>query len=274
MIGTLFVQEFRSTRKSMLTVTGIMLVVAALGTGTGALQVPILGGLGYGLAIVAAVSLTAIVLALLVEHYWRTMYGRQGYFTMTLPVRGSALFTAKVLYGLAATYVAVAFTALTLLAISVVYSMSQGHTPLSFARDLVAQTEGAMLWFIVGVMLVQLTFAVITGAALISIGSEARFNHLGFGAPVIGYVILYFVMQILALAAMLFVPLGIVLTGADAGTIVSHGMFDDFIASIRDTSGATEPNVLGLGLIPLSVVVAAVFWWWGARSVDRRTSLR
>lgn len=274
MIGTLFGQEFRSTRRSFFTVLGIVFVVAVVGAGTGALKVPILGPLGYGIAIIAAAAFTAIVLAVLVEHYWRTMYGREGYFTMTLPVRGRALFTAKVLYGLVATYAAIAISAAMLFGISVIFSVSSGHGPLGFVRDLFTDVSAPMVWFVIAIMLVQLTFSVVTGAAIISIGAEARFNHLGFGAPVIGYIVLYFVMQVLALAAMLFVPLGIVLTGPDAGSVVSHGMLDDFVSSIRDTSGNTQPNVLGLGIVPLSVLVAALFAWWGGRSVERRTSLR
>lgn len=274
MIGTLLGQEFRSTRKTMLTSLGVVLLVAALATALGALKVPVLGTLGYGLAIIASVLITTLVLALLVENYWRTMYGREGYFTMALPVRGRTLFTAKVLYGLIATFAAAALTALTLLGIAVVISLSNGTPAFALVRDLFATVDTTMVWFVVVTLLIQLGFAVITGAAIISIGAEGRFNHLGFGAPVIGYVILYFVMQVLGLAAMLFVPLSIVMTGPDAGTLVAHGMFDDFIISINNTTGAQPSPALGLGIVPLSIAVAAIFAWWGGRSVERHTSLR
>lgn len=274
MISTLFAHEARSTRKTFLVTIGIILLIAALGVGLGALKVPVLGVLGivFGIALIGLI--TPVVLGLLAENYWRTMYGREGYFTMALPVRGRTLFAAKVLYGIVATFIAFALTGLALLGVSVVLSLMGGHAPLKFASDIVAQAGAPMVWFLVLMMLVQFTFTVVTGAAVMSIGAEGRFNHLGFGAPVLGLVGLYVAMQLLGLAAMLFVPLGIVMMGPDAGTIVGQGMLKDFIASIADPSGNTAPNVLGLGILPLSIVVAVFLAWWGGRSVERHTSLR
>lgn len=274
MIGKLIAHEAHSTRKTLLITVGILLLISALGVGLGVLDVPVLGVLGYVFGVILIVLITPVVLGLLAENYWRTMYGREGYFTMALPVRGRALFTAKVLFGVVATVVAFVLSALALLGISVVLSVAAGHPPLTFVRDTVSQVGASMVWFLVLMLLFQLMFAVVTGAAMMSIGAEGRFNHLGFGAPVLGYVLLYVAMQVLGLAAMLFVPLGIVLMGPDAGTIVAQGMLSDFIASLTDTTGNVAPNVLGLGILPLGVVVAALFAWWGGRSVERHTSLR
>lgn len=274
MIGKLFAHEVRSTRKTLLVTVGIMLLIAALAVGLGALKVPVLGVLGFVFGGILIASITPVVLVLLAENYWRTMYGREGYFTMTLPVQGRALFTAKVLYGVVATCIALALTGLALVGLTVVLSLMAGNAPLAGVNEIVSQAGAPMVWFFVLMLLVQFAFAVVTGAAIMSIGAEGRFNHLGFGAPVLGYVLLYVVMQVLGLAAMLFLPFGIIMLGPDAGTIVAQGMLKDFLASIADPSGNTAPQVLGLGIVPLSIVVAAFFAWWGARSVERHTSLR
>ena len=274
MTGTLFAHEARTTRKTLLGTLAILLIVAALGAGLGALEIPILGPLGYIIALVAAAAVTPAALAILIENYWRTMYGREGYFTMTLPVRGRSIFTAKVLYGLVISLTSLVISALCLIGIAAVTSARAGQPPMSLVQGLIDQAGTPLIATVVVLMVVQLAFSVIAGAAIISIGAQGRFNHLGFMAPVIGYIILYFIMQVLGLAAMLFVPLGIVISGPDTGSIVAHGMLADFIVSIENVSGSIKSSTLGLGIIPLSLVVAAVLAWWGGRTVERHTSLR
>lgn len=296
MIGTLFAQEFRGSRRSLFTAVGILALVAAAAFILSALRVPVIGSLSFGLGAIAIVMVVPAVLGLLVERYWRTMYGREGYFTMTLPVRGRSLYWAKVLYGLAAAVVAAALAIIGVLAAVVTLMTSQGRSwSQAFAAlgDGIAALDPAMAWFISGAALMQLVFTVIAGASLMSIGAQARFNHLGFGAPVIGAVILYFAMQILNLAGMLFIPIGLRIEGPDAGSIVPEGMLQGFIHGVTSrasgdpaagmgpgqlaaggstTSGGLD--VVGLGFIPVVLIALVVLAWWGARAVDRRTSLR
>ncbi|MFF8819083.1 hypothetical protein ACF07D_13910 [Leucobacter sp. NPDC015123] len=275
MIAKLLSQEFITTRKTLLTTVGILLIVILMGYAIAILRVPVLDGLGLGAGIAGTIALTPVVLAVLVASYWRTMYGAQGYFTMTLPVRGRTIFAAKVLYGILVSFVAAALTAALLALAAVALAVSKGVAPADFIRELLTTVDPGLAWFVVVALLMQLVFAVIAGAALMSIGAEGRFNHLGFAAPVIFTVVLYFVMQLLGLAAMLFIPFGIRIGGPDAGTFVAQGMFQDFLAALKpgDPAGA-DPSVLGLGVLFVSLVLGVVLAWWGARSVDRRTSLR
>ncbi|MFP3589145.1 hypothetical protein SCB29_36950, partial [Paraburkholderia sp. SIMBA_055] len=71
-----------------------------------ALDIPFIGAVGLVVAITAAVAFTPLVLGILAENYWRTMYGREGYFTMALPVAGRSLFAAKVIFGLITAFAA------------------------------------------------------------------------------------------------------------------------------------------------------------------------
>ena len=274
MIATLFAQEYRATRKNLLVATGMLLLVAAVSLTFFALRVPVLGSLGMVLGIAAGVLVTPVALGLLVESYWRTMYGREGYFTMSLPVRGSTLFTAKVLYGMVASLVALAITLVTLLGAAIAFALAEGLEPLAFLREGIAVIEPWQIWLGVISAAVQLAFFVVVGAGLMSVGAEARFNHLGFGAPVIGGVLMYLVMQVLTFAAIMFVPLGLVLTGPDAGTLVPQGMFDEIMTAIRTGDQSADVSVLGLGFFFTSIAAIIVMAWWGSRSVERRTSLR
>lgn len=272
MIATLFADEFRTTRKTILPSIGIMLAIIIAGYLVAALKLPIIGGIGMSVGIAASIALTPAVLALLVAHYWRTMYGAQGYFTMTIPVRGRTIFAAKVLYGFVAAAVALALTVGMLLLAGIAHSLSQGAGPLDFLREGFAFVEPRTVWLAAAGFLLFMAYTVVSGATAMSVGAESRFSHLGFGAPVIFMVILYFAMQLVGLAAMVFVPFGVRLTGPDAGSFVAEGMMRDLTAALADPSA--EPGVLGLGIVPVFVLAAIALAWWGATSVDRRTSLR
>lgn len=263
----------------MVSTVGIALLVAAVSLTTAALRVPVLGGIGFAVGIIVITTITPIVLGLLAEHYWRTMYGREGYFTMALPVRGRTLFAAKVLYGLAAALVALVITLAAAAGALVAFAMSQGASVALAFEDLwntLALTGPATVWLLVGCVILQFVFTVVAGAAVMTIGAEGRFNHLGFAAPVIGGVIVYFAMQIVGLAAMLFIPFGVRLTGPDAGTLVAEGMLHAFVLALSsgDPATSSEPSVLGLGIVFVSIIATVLLAWWGARSVERRTSLR
>lgn len=272
MIGTLLAQEIRATRKTLLSTIGILLLVAAVSLVLTGLRVPVLGSIGLYIGMISVILIVPVVLAILAENYWRTMYGREGYFTMTIPVRGRTLYTAKTVYGVIASIVALAITAIGLLGGAFAAAVSMGEEPWSFIRDGIVQIQPWMLWLGVLGMTLQVAFLVVVGASVMTIGAEGRFNHLGFGAPVIGAVVLYLVMQVVTFVGILFIPFGVRLTGPDAGELVAQGMLDGVVAAIADST--SQPEVLGLGFVFTSLAVMAVLAWWGARSVERHTSLR
>lgn len=277
MIGTLFVQEWRTTRKYLLITIGIALLVAAVSLIPGILGVPVLREFGFLLGMIAVVLITPMTFGLLIENYWRTMYGREGYFTMSLPVRGRAIFTAKVLYGILVAMLAFAITVAGAAGILSVIVSAQGEGVREQVSALFDALDPLMYALLVGVPIAEIVLTVIAGAAVMSIGSEARFNRLGFGAPVIGGVILYFVLQITNLVAMLFIPFGIRIHASGGSELDAQSMLSEIGITVEQISGsASEPEsmVLGLGGVVVSVIFAIVLAWWGSRSVDRRTSLR
>lgn len=277
MIGTLIAQDFRATRKSLFTVIGIALLVVVLSLTLTVLRVPVIGGIGLVVGIIAAVALSLVVLGLLVESYWRTMYGAEGYFTMTIPVRGRTLFLAKVLYALVVSIAAAALSAAGLVAAAVAFALSQGLEPFDFLRTGLGMVEPWMAWFAAAALLLQIIFLVVVGAGIMSVGAQGRYNHLGFGAPLLGAVIVYLVMQAVTFAAIMLIPVGIVMVGPDAGTLVARGMLTEFLAAVGGDSaaaGGAPSQVLGLGFVFTSAALLAVMGWWGARSVESHTSLR
>lgn len=278
MIGTLIAQDFRATRKSIFAVVGIALLVVVISLTLTVLRVPVIGGIGLVVGIVAAAALSVILLGLLVEYYWRTMYGREGYFTMTVPVRGRVLFLAKVLYGLVVALVGAALSAAGLVGAAVAFALSQGLEPFDFLRTGLGMVEPWVAWFAAAALLLQIVYLVVVGAGIMSIGAQGRYNHLGFGAPLLGAVIVYLVMQVVTFAAIMVIPVGIIMVGPDAGTIVPRGMMAEFIAAIGGdapaAAGGGQSQVLGLGFVFTSAALIALMAWWGVRAVERHTSLR
>ncbi|GAA1790063.1 hypothetical protein [Leucobacter iarius] len=279
MMSALLSQELRTSRRMLLGTLGTIVLVAALSFALAGLRVPLIGPAGLVVGILASLLLVPAALAVLAIRYWQSMYGREGYFTMSIPVRGRSLFWAKTLYALIVAVVAGAISALGLATAMVVLGISQGlstDAALDSLRGTLDSLGAPMLWFFAVVLLVQLVFAVLCGAAIMSIGAEGRFNRLGFGAPLLGWVGLYVVMQGAGLAAMLFVPLGLTIGGPDAGTLVAQGMLQEFVDALQNpgAGGQQQVDVLGLGVIPLTIAVTALLSWWGVRSIERRTSLR
>lgn len=278
MMGKILVHELRSTRKALFTTLGIMMLVSVVSLTVAALRVPFLGALCLLIGVFAIAALVPAALIVLAVNYWRTMYGREGYFTMTIPVKGRTLFWAKVVYASIAAAVAAVLTLGGAALATISFGLSQRFSfgdSVGLIRTLIESIDTPLLGFIVAVVAVQLFFVIVAGAAIMSIGAEGRFNHLGIGAPVIGAVLLYVVMQVLALVSMLFVPFGLKIAGDDAGTFVARGMWHDFVKLLESGGAATsDPEVIGLGVLPVSVIVTVLLAWWGVRSIERRTSLR
>lgn len=274
MTTTLLRHQFRSTWRPLGSVVGVIALVALVSLTAALLRLPVLGPFGQGVATAALIGLVPVVLVVLAVDYWQTMYGREGYFTMSLPVRGRELLAVKtlhaVLVALATALLACGGALLTLVARARLDRVPVGET-LSGWWDALRALPGGMVWLVVVGVVLYLVTLVVQVASVLSISAEGRFNHLGVGAPLIGLVVLYLVNQVVSLAAMLWIPVGVVLQGPDAGQLVARGMWGGFIEAVR--TGA-DPDVIGLGSLVSGVVVAGLLAWWAVRSIERHTSLR
>ena len=278
MIGALLKQELIATWKGLATLIGAVFAVVVVASAMMALPVPVVSQVLLIFGVIATIVLIPAAQLFLAYCYWTSMYGRRGYFTMVIPVRGRTIFWIKVLYAelvtVAAGLLTVVSAAILLLGWGVGQRLTIAETFEAPYQVLFSDPEvsQAVLWFSLGAMVLQFVVVVIEAAALMSIGARSNFNHLGIGAPLIGGVILYFANQIIQLAAILLIPVGIVLYGPEAGQIVPRGMWSGFVEAVQ--TGAPTVDVLGLGFIPVAILIAGVLAWFGARSVDRHTSLR
>ena len=255
MFRTLFAEEARTQLSRNAAVMGICSVVLLgfLGLWWLLARVGPLAVLMQMASMAVIIAMPAIVLVQIAVEYWQSMYGQRGYLTMTVPVRGRVLFTAKALYACAMALVAGA--------------LDLAGAPLRDALTVGGSGPALATFFIVSSLVGLLTVIVEIGAVM-SIGAQGRFNHLDIGAPLIGIVLLYVGNQVLALASTLLLPVSLDIT---TGDVVARMMLSQFLETFRT---GVQPTVIGMGSVVVGPLLAGVLAWWAVRAIERHTCLR
>ncbi|MFT3942531.1 MAG: hypothetical protein QM705_01705 [Ancrocorticia sp.] len=279
MIRELFHHEYLTTRKALATIAGWIFLVGVASLVPVAIPVPFVENVGFLLAILSFASLAPVLFGYLVYNYWQTMYGRRGYFTMTLPVRGRAIFAVKTIYALLTVVLGCAVSVLGVWLFTVALDLGQRvslGTVWSSLISAITEEMGNAVAPLLLIIAAQVVFYVVSILAMMSVSAQARFQHLGIGAPVIGGILLYLAYYLTSLLAMMFIPLGVVLVGPDAGSIVAQGMWQELLDLMSGSAAQADsiPEVLGMGMLISVAVTTALMVWWGVRSIERKTSLR
>lgn len=275
MFATLLKEELLSKGRTYLQIVAILAATGLGASVTGA--VPALLGaevlttftcLAAVIAFIVAVPIVAV--SELID-YWQSMYGQRGYLTMAVPARGREVFGAKVLFSLAASLVSVVFAALGVTAAVLVSAWARGAEVSSVFAPLREVIDGigvGFFWGFVAFLILQLLSWMVIIEAVMSIGAQARWNRMGAGAPVIGVLAVYLIDQVLTMAAIIVVPVGLDLPSHQ---IVWEGSLPSMVA----TWGTGEDlPVLGLGFLPVPLVLAAVLAWRAVPAIEKHTSLR
>lgn len=275
MLATLVKEELLSKGRTYLQVFAIL---AATGLGASAIgAVPALLGaevpttFTFVAAVVAFLVAVPIVAVNELIDYWQSMYGQRGYLTMTVPARGREVFGAKVVFSLAATLLSVVFAALGLSATVMASAWLRGVEVASLVaplREMVEYLGAGFVWGLATFLVLQLLSWIVIIEAIMSIGAQARWNRMGAGAPVIGVFVVYLIGQVLTVLAIILVPVGLDLTNHQ---IVWEGSLPSMMAT---WGSGEDPSVLGLGFLPVPLVLAGVLAWRAVPAIERHTSLR
>ena len=270
MFTKLLAYEIRSRFRTDARSFGAFIAVIAVAAGIVAAGLPGISGstavLAYALCALTPVACAIAALA----DYWKTLYGQRGYFTMSLPVSGKVIFWAKNTRIAIECLLALALAVGGIIAVASAAAWSDGISLAEYTagpRSVVAgMPTSTVVIMIVVQVLVSLSWLV-QGSAVMSIGAEGRFNHMGFGAPIIGFVLLYIVNQVLSTVGTFFLPLSVTTDGHFSTEI----MWTSYLAT-RGTEG--HPNVIGIGSYVLVPLFALVMGLWASRSIEKHTSLR
>ena len=249
---------------------GAFIVTIAVASGIVAAGLPGISGstaiLAYALCALTPVACAIAALA----DYWKTLYGQRGYFTMSLPISGKVIFWAKNIRIMIECLLALVLAVGGILAVASAASWSDGISLAEYTagpRSLVAGVPTSTVVIMIVVQVLMLLSWLVQGSAVMSIGAEGRFNHMGFGAPIIGFVLLYIVNQVLSAVGTFFLPLSVTTDG--------HFSTEIMWTSYRATMGTEgQPNVIGIGSYFLVPLFALVMGLWAACSIEKHTSLR
>ncbi len=272
MVGTLIKHEFLRTRRWVAVVFGVATLLTLMGTLMAYTPWLFIQVLGLILSFVAVGAFFYVMEVALAYDYWRSSYSRTGYFTQSLPAKGSTVYGAKFLWGSIVTVVALLWNLV--LVVPVLFggsrAMADGLTWGGLV-DGVRNVLGAAppwVWVLLGVAVIVLA---LSGLAQFyfaaSLGSEARMNRLGIGGPILVYFGLYLIMQVLLFVGIVAVPVGLsVSPGSDGLKIVSMSFLDLAVNN-------TNPDVMPLGFIPVLLIITALLVWRTVVSWNRKVSL-
>lgn len=271
MMRTLLAEELRTLGPVHAKTIGILLIAGAGTLAVGLIPSAMGADAPTLMAVVAAAIAFALPVPIVAIHtlveYWQTMHGRRGYLTMSLPARGRELFAAKALYLVAAVMVALLVAIGGLAVVVFARAWMDGVAPAEVWDGILGMLDllgGTAAWTMGTVMVLQLLSFLLMWASVMSIAAQTRWIHLGIGGVVIGMVLVYLVCQLLFAAAMMLLPLGMDL---GTGDLVARSMLPELLSG-------DEPTVLGLGFVPVSVLLAAALAWWAVHALEHHASLR
>jgi hypothetical protein len=264
MVGKLMKHEFLRTRGPLGLSAAIALLVCAVAYGL-ALISPVVATFPFGIALAISLVFTFGVQLYLAIEFYRSSFGRRGYFTHTLPVRGSTLVGTKLAYAMLVTLAAVLWTIVLLLiclATAVELRMITYDAFWSGLGDLFG-TSRWFLWFLALNIVGLLISTIVQYYFSVAVGSEAWINKTGGMGPVVTFLIVYAAFQVVALVAFLLPP-----------------TFDPFTESWRwsmpllDMIDDPEQMGIPLSVFWVSYVLSAVMIWRTVVSVGRKLELR
>ena len=270
MFTKLLAYEIRSRFRADARSFGAFIAVIAVAAGIVAAGLPGISGstavLAYALCALTPVACAIAALA----DYWKTLYGQRGYFTMSLPISGKVVFWAKNIRIMIECLLALVLAVGGIIAVASAAAWSDGISLAEYTagpRSLVAGVPTSTVVIMIVVQVLMALSWLVQGSAVMSIGAEGRFNHMGFGAPIIGFVLLYIVNQVLSTVGTFFLPLSVTTDG--------HFSTEIMWTSYRATMGTEgQPNVIGIGSYVLVPLFALIMGMWASRSIEKHTSLR
>lgn len=271
---TLLKHEFIQTRAMLAFVAGVAVLTSCAGTLLAVTGWPILSELGYAAGVIAVIGLVPAAQIMLTVVYWRSSYGRTGFFTQTLPVRGSTIYWAKMLWAWIVSIVGVLLSLGILLAAAPIVASSNGGQPdvlLAALREAwTSLNEMAPIWGVIAGVAAMLAMVLIWPTQYFfaaSIGAQAPMNRMGAGGPIVVWIGVYVAVQVLVFLSFAAVPLAI---GVDGGSlaVVPFSVF----AEIGAASG-NPTEVMPIGFVPALLLITLVCIVWTTRSWNRRVSL-
>lgn len=275
MVTTMIKHDFIRTRSLLLGAAGIAIAIATvLALSAGLISGP-LGQMSWVFGLVLTVGFLPLAQLWLGVDLYRSSFSRRGYFVQTLPMRGTAILTAKYLWALIVTVFALAVSiilgTITAAGAMAVNNSSLGELWSELRAGLRLLDLSPWVWWLVGVFfVVYLVQGLIQYFFSVTLGSESWINKLGGVGPILVWVGVYVALQVLSLLS-LFLP-GSLVIGADGIEFSWHSFFYPLYAELANSAEGTA--LFPVATIGMLVLALGAMIWRSYVSVARKVDLR
>ncbi len=268
MVSALMKHEALRTTPMLGACLGIATLVVVLACGLTRLSIPGLPQFAALLAVAVSAGIPVVINIVMAIDFWRTGWGRQGYFTHSIPARGSTILAARILWSVSVVVLSVLCALIAVIfTLWVCGPVFQGDGP-SFEMVLtrfLGSMHQIMPWWqwviAFGLVLFVVWFHLLGFYFPATIGSGPRWASLGSSGPIVVWAITYLLVN-LTLVASVALPFG--LDYAPGG----------WRLRIIDATWNFSERNFPAGIILAMVVITVVFLVWMSRSWNRRISLR
>lgn len=271
MVGTLIKHESRRTLPGLVTIHGISTAAILMAGVLAGLSIMVLSDLAVFILIVLLGGTLIVSQIYLAVDFWNTGFRQYGYLTHSLPVKGSLILRARLLWAaVVAAFSLVWVSVMTAVGVAlmmprVIPGSNGWQIVLDGLRSLwrVAEPWQLLLlvllaWFFVWSWQVNLYFAA-------SLGSTPRLVGLGVGGPILVWVLSWLAMQVIA-GLSLLIPLGYGDLGDGVGL---------FVINVPEAMGMRRSlPFVPVGWIPLVMLSTVMILIWMRHIWNRRISLR
>ncbi len=279
MITKIMKHDFLALRKPLGITIGLTLLTAILS----AIAVSILrnsvavGSIIFLLAFLGMLAAYLVYSIILLVHYYRSMYGKTGYFTMSIPARPTELFWAKSLFNLLALglFTLVVFCGGFLLVTALFFEDASGNALTYFFTTL--QTWQVAFLLLMAMLLSSIS-SVFFCQFIVTAGNRRPFlDRFGkIGGPILVAVLVYVGMQIIGFLLMLL-PGQLVFFAPDAPFISLDWdgiLFTIFGPIDPSESNPVKPPSISIWWLLGTGVLTVVAGYLTALFLKKGTSLR
>lgn len=264
MVGKLMKYEFLRTRYPLALAAGIGLAICALAYLL-ALLAPVVAMVPFVVGFVMGLIFTFAVQIYLAVDFYRSSFGRRGYFTHSLPVTGTMLVLTKLGHALLVTLAAMIWSA-ALLLITLSSAVELGMITYgafwSGLRDVLGSGNW-FTWFMVLNILAIILITLVQYFFSVAVGSESWINKAGALGPVVTFLIVYVAVQILSFVALLIPP--------SYDPLLETWSWSPPLVDML--SGSVNPGI-PLSAFWVGYALSAVLLWRTVVSVNRKLELR
>lgn len=290
MFGKLIKNEFKLTGGPIAITFAVYVLLSAVLLG--AIRAGVVPVLAMVLLFLISLGQSFVVLGLLVVNYYRSMSGRTAYLTHSVPVPPTHHYFSKMI--VSSLYLFLSQCALisvlwlgyrTSLRDDVSADISRLYSSISqsvFESLGMSGIRPFLPILAIILLLLSCVFSCATYFFAVTLGTSRFFRKMGVVGPIIVYFIQSSIMQVLVMAAMFTIPLGMKISVdlMRSGEMVSVEWVNKsyawwFFEQISSTSsGEVSSSFIGVGAYIVQPVLMAILILWSIRIVKKHSGVR